>query len=1226
MPSESKLGTSPIKLPEAKQLKEDSISDAGQEAINKKIEELEQSIEKTLKILAPLEEDEEEYVDSQYDSLIEDAEEFLRLGKASVISELEILEKAKKILTERLHAVIDDVYEFSRPNRPPVDSGLLRRTKLALLREHDLHNGGGQSLKELNIRKLSSWFNSDPYGPNRSHRDSHLLSTKEVDSLIEAGYGDNLLDGFDLYTFRDYFEDLCMPESLFKLYLAKEFDNNSWHVVVPTLQGKIKRGEKFSKEIFNKLLHSGLSHECLEHFNAFEGGDIFEVIRKYNIGYPYNASRQIGIIKKLGLDTPELIDYVVKNNWITNNDQKILEEYGDYNKFFGKINSGPVFASSAPPNSEDMSFAKGLISSGKLGLFYREKGFVEYLLQNEREWFMNEVIRQDQEFLILRNMNSEEVSTYLNKLLDNKEYEMVKDVLSYEGRNFQAHVLESSLYERIAVTLPEEVMLSLVQIFKDLPSKIYTELLETLPDNQRTNDTILKVIESFDFGDNPAFKTQKEYQSFVAQFQETGIPLPFSGSGWENTPISFSTFTLVPETERMHWINTLKDLKNSVNNPIPISDIIKTLSLNQPLFSLPAPERQALFADLDTIRNLIKRDTFSQKALQEDFSPSQISETKNVLLSIQGFLSKSDFSEKNIDSYLQEAAESKSVQELKVLSDRTQLLLGETFSYSESTHLIYLSEFARKDSTLEERRAFLKRVEGGVNAASRNQPVLEDNQDVYRVICEEVYPKRNYNSYSHIEQYKDRSKDLDGFKFNKEGYRIKLDGVQEYRVKEGEEIDPSILEKYSGRVQKLVSLANPEALERFMTNNISASGAEDISIPETLEGKILKYIQGKTDDEISDVMFAYQLRDEYQAFLQGTRDQAGEESTQVEKEYIMLTELAERYGDRLKETIKEIFGKVMSGPDKDVFTESGEKLVSEDDVRELADKISLDLAKLPQEKITDKVVQKKIIATLKARFQKIYQLKDQVESLAMKFGADSVSNLPEQLPIEIAEVLRNIAVIGNLDGKHIEAIQDKCYREIQIELEKYEEVMEVDTLKEKFGAQEKTIKKRSIHGYFSKNRENAHARMVADVCIAADPKMLENPNYFEFVLFDEDREKNIGTVMLLVMEEPKSKKKYLLYCPNPSTDIVSKVSSGKLYQWLTKQVTDFAEANGFEGVLTDTRHGHATNRPGKFYESLTSSVVREKDGSSKKMNLKQSHSLGGSYAYQNDLSVIWEKP
>ena len=136
--------------------------------------------------------------------------------------------------------------------------------------------------------------------------------------------------------------------------------------------------------------------------------------------------------------------------------------------------------------------------------------------------------------------------------------------------------------------------------------------------------------------------------------------------------------------------------------------------------------------------------------------------------------------------------------------------------------------------------------------------------------------------------------------------------------------------------------------------------------------------------------------------------------------------------------------------------------------------------------------------------------------------------------------------------------------------------------------------------------------------------MLKNENYFEFVLFDQERQKCMGTTMLLNMVEPDGKK-YLLYCPNPSVGLVSEVSAKKLYQQMTNQIKSFALENGFDGVLVDKNHGRSTNRAGLFQNSLDQSCLKNKNGGERNIDLKENHVLGGGYNYKNKLQFVWEK-
>ena len=132
--------------------------------------------------------------------------------------------------------------------------------------------------------------------------------------------------------------------------------------------------------------------------------------------------------------------------------------------------------------------------------------------------------------------------------------------------------------------------------------------------------------------------------------------------------------------------------------------------------------------------------------------------------------------------------------------------------------------------------------------------------------------------------------------------------------------------------------------------------------------------------------------------------------------------------------------------------------------------------------------------------------------------------------------------------------------------------------------------------------------MVGDICIGTDPKMLENPHYFEYILFDEERTKCVGTVMLMEIKEEDGKK-YLLYCPNPSVDLVSQVSAMKLYEKITERIKKFTKDNGYDAIILDKTHGKSTNRSGLFLTALQKSLLKNETGEEKTYHLSKEYTL-----------------
>lgn len=206
------------------------------------------------------------------------------------------------------------------------------------------------------------------------------------------------------------------------------------------------------------------------------------------------------------------------------------------------------------------------------------------------------------------------------------------------------------------------------------------------------------------------------------------------------------------------------------------------------------------------------------------------------------------------------------------------------------------------------------------------------------------------------------------------------------------------------------------------------------------------------------------------------------------------------------------------------------------------------------------------------------------------------------------------------------------------ELNKYEETVEVDKKQTQMGGErhkevKKLSKKRNIRGYFTKTQETANARMGAYLCIAGDPDMWQNPNYFELVLQDEDTNKCVGVVMLLNIEAADGRK-YLWFGPNPFESFLDQVNSQQYYEYMYQTVTNFASANNFDGVVIPAEEGRilgeCTNRGGNFPQLIKDSRIRDSHDPSKiiTVDFGKKHILGkyntSPYSYK-DGALIWQQ-
>lgn len=611
---------------------------------------------------------------------------------------------------------------------------------------------------------------------------------------------------------------------------------------------------------------------------------------------------------------------------------------------------------------------------------------------------------------------------------------------------------------------------------------------------------------------------------------------------------------------------------------------------------------------------------------------NQSTNMKNKLECFLDYISIIGNKEKEGYSYNKEL--SKKLTDLKLTPGTLKgvIDISDTLIQNESVDLLHTlsiaGKYAKKIDNEEELKLFIRKL-GTMNSSDRLEyelyfenilASLSENKSVdqvdsfeYKMLCKQVYPMGNYDTFKYLDQYKDRTGDLDKYKFNREGMDTYIDGMSGYKLREGVESNPEILSEYSKRLQKINSISDLETLTKFLEKETTTDA-------ETLEGKLLAYIeQGEYSKDAFDVLIAYQLGEDYAQLIRRSQDQVTQFEDPQTKEYIQLAELADIYGDNLKETIKDIVKKIRGSKDAQLFEK-----VSSLSARQLSagERMAEDLMKLPPQAQTDSVLQKKVETLFKNTFQGQSEILPMAKEFSLLFSAKDFSG-------DLATLWRSrlqesiVSQVGSMiDVSALQRMQNQAFLEIQNETQKYQELVEVDTTEQ--GTGEKKMKKlRHLKSYFSKNKENAHARMVAHVCLANDPKMLENPNYFELVIFDPERKRNMGTTMLLTMEEPNNKK-YLLYNPNPSVGLVSEVSAKRLYKMITDQVIAFAKDNNFDGILVNPSHGSSTNRGGLFLQALQQSTIKE-NGTDRKINLSKEHVLSGGYKYKDNLSIIWEK-
>ncbi len=1089
-------------------------------ALEKELDEFEKKQEEileVLEILAPENGDKEKYKEEQFTKLFDDAQKVFHIDGQVIIKPELVIEKAKEMLLSRLHSLVEDVKNSERYITDESKSFLLRRARLALLKENDPIWSENWTIEEGSHPNLRDFFHT----LNFHLKNERKLNKGELEIITSLGYAEKLIKGHEgLEGYGNFSKVEAIPESLF--IQACTLSDIPYVIYQKMLEHSLDNKQKYSEKAFHALVTVRPEY-CLKYFKVFSGVDVHDAIdleilhqlKHYGSTHMYTEN----IIEMVNSENDSsLLKYITQHAKIEHESYKVIKDidpelglvidnfqllpiyFDEEDRLFTEV---LINEKLTPKYKIEITDAKDLIEKGYLSLFvgnYSKHDFVDYFFVKERKWIMTEAKKYNQEHLIISWMNIEEKQEYAWKLIhDNKISELF--LILKEGSFLGG--LDQDIFDK-------------------------------LPDNL----DLIKVLHCF------SHLNQETYTHLSKRYKEKDLYRYFSN-------LDLSIFErLLNEDAFDDWA------------------ILKS-----------APE----YFDLaDTIYPTLLREADRIRRFEV------------------------------IDFYVKNFKDSTEKERFLI-----RVLINESQTYSEDPDftIFYVRKFQNTPEKIE-RDKFKERMDDAVVSLSRNIPLEGFDKEEYKLFCREVYPERNYNSYKFLDEYKDRSEDLDPYKFDKNGYEMKLDGILGYKILEGQTSNEDLLKEYSTRIESIGRLANKSALAEFLKDKNPGQKTK------TLEGQIIEYLRnwGYTKDTMN-VVLAYQLSGDYEQFVGGSRDRVENSEDEITKQYVMLDELLDRYGDRMKETLKGLKeGIEKSEEDKKQLSENS-YIDSIGKIEEKSMKVKSDFEKIPKDKRKDEAFRKKIESTWRTTFQSEGTIQEGATEFAQNFSLSDLEagNFAELWNSRVQDFFKKLDPGVNLI--EVEKLQVQIYQELQKEASKYEEIKEVETEK-KGGEEKKSSKLRTIKGYFSKNRENAHARMVGDICLAQDPKMLEDKNYFEFVLFDEERTKCMGTTMLKVLEEPDGKK-YLLYCPNPSVGLVSEVSAKKLYKSMTDRVIAFARGNNFDGVVLNKTHGRSTNRAGLFQGALDQSVLKE-NGAEIVLNLSQIHKLS-SYEYKDDLRFVYRK-
>ena len=492
-----------------------------------------------------------------------------------------------------------------------------------------------------------------------------------------------------------------------------------------------------------------------------------------------------------------------------------------------------------------------------------------------------------------------------------------------------------------------------------------------------------------------------------------------------------------------------------------------------------------------------------------------------------------------------------------------------------------------------------------------------------------IYPNRNF-SPNNLNEYKDATEHLDNYTYNAEWYNFTLSNLLGYKLIEWKEKDSSIIEKFKKNIEHISSISKDNA-SLWKSVLEYAKNLWIIIESQELESQILEYLfkkealWEKINVEDFDLLIAYQLMWKYDEFMKSSNDKLASYADEDTQYMIQIQALLKEYWDPLKESIRTLEKSTLEWKDRayfDSFLRETPKEVSDFIKQKTINSIIRSFANRPSETITNEIVQKSIDTKLKAILQETDITETQRIDLWKEFYWKDFqfSNNEELQKIFIKKWKEQVENhFGSVDKlwlniKSIAQTQDDIYNILQTESNKFESIT----------SKKWQNKERHVFARFGKTKSDAYARWVWDICIWTDPKMWKNSNYFELILFDSDRQKNIWTTMLLHMEENPSEK-YLLFWPNPSVEFDDKVSSAKLFEQISRIIIQFAKENNYDWVLFDPTHGKSTNRSGDFQQALNNSQLKNDSWEISKIDLSANHILGWWYQYKNNLSYLWRK-
>lgn len=586
------------------------------------------------------------------------------------------------------------------------------------------------------------------------------------------------------------------------------------------------------------------------------------------------------------------------------------------------------------------------------------------------------------------------------------------------------------------------------------------------------------------------------------------------------------------------------------------------------------------------------------------------------------------------------------------------------------------------------REMYLLELKSNAEKLVGSMPSLPETREklYYRDLMEAIYPNNsgnNWTSYESNDSCLDRMQDIAQFTF-KPKYEIDLLSSASVNLKEGATADEGAIESVKQEILGIASgmeknAFDPDKTQQELVKDIDSQlellqqeGAlgtlklEQLTTPEEkmflLMTEVIYGSQKVSLDEIKKLLmrFEFAFFDDIRAYIQGTTDRV---SGAPNKDYALMCELHSFFSDRVKEINRRL---VRAGWANDnlraLMPEYFEKLSRQTQQTESSDQ--LNRLRLDRLGLSDSFITQ-IARTLKGRTGREYDKGKVLRIIrtfeSMEKGLTASNSLVKKERTKAfygqlkAQREKTSLAVEKITGESLDPTQfhlgdinleELAGAQSSITAGEYNDEQFASYTTQRFlniFSDEKNILDREldkfesetgqarqlVNGYFTKNKESAHARMVGGVCVAGDnpteegrSNMWDQKNYFQFVLQDPETLRCQGLVLLHHFVDDEGRK-VLTASLNPSSTYLYSVDARGLFNGLMKTLEEFASANKFDRILFSQNKTIRTNRTGGEFEKALDQRVSS-------VNQNYSFTEPQQFSYKPDykiqeMDVVWQR-